>query len=138
MAIEGTQALVLLLSRILLGGVIAFMGMNHFLQTEEMTGYAEHKGLPMAKTSVLVSGAVLIFGGLSIIAGVYPVLAGFVVAAFLLIAALMFHDFWAVPEEQKQDQMTHFLKNIALAGGALAISVLGWEVWEYALDLRLF
>lgn len=138
MAITGTEGIVLLVGRILFGGIIAFTGLNHFMQTEEMTGYAQHKGLPAAKLGVLLSGVVLVLGGLSIVVGVFPVIGAFAVAGFLVIAALTFHDFWAVPEDQKQTEMTHFLKNIALAGGAFAIAALGWETWAYALNVRFF
>ena len=46
----------LLLGRLLFGGVLAFMGLNHFMNVEEMTGYAEFKGLPAPRFSVIASG----------------------------------------------------------------------------------
>lgn len=138
MAITGTEGLVLLVARVLFGGVIAFTGLNHFLDTEGMTGYAQHKGLPAPKLSVLGSGLLLIAGGLAVVIGVFPVLAALTVAVFLVVAAVVFHDFWAVPEGQRQDEMTSFLKNVALAGGALALAVLATETWAFSPDLGLF
>ncbi|MDX1748503.1 MAG: quinol oxidase, partial [Halobacteriales archaeon] len=35
-----------LLARVLFGGVLAFMGLNHFMNLEDMAGYAGMKGLP--------------------------------------------------------------------------------------------
>jgi putative oxidoreductase len=131
------ESALLLAARVLFGGVIAFMGLNHFLQTEQMTGYAQHKGVPAPKLSVLVSGAVLMLGGLGIVAGVAPIVAGLAVAGFLLVAAVLFHDFWAVPEDQQQDEMTNFLKNVALAGGALALASLGVANWAYSAGISL-
>ncbi|MXR20606.1 DoxX family protein [Halobacterium bonnevillei] len=128
----------LLVGRILFGGVIAFMGLNHFLQTDQMTGYAQHKGLPAPKLSVLASGALLVLGGLGIVAGAFPVLAGVAVAGFLLVSAVTMHDFWAVPDEQQQDEMTQFLKNVALAGGALGIAAFGLSPWAYSVAVSLF
>jgi len=128
----------LLVGRILFGGVIAFMGLNHFLQTDQMTGYAQHKGLPAPKLSVLASGALLVLGGLGIVAGAFPVLAGVAVAGFLLVSAVTMHDFWAVPDEQQQDEMTQFLKNVALAGGALGIAAFGLSPWAYSVGVSLF
>lgn len=129
------ESALLLVARVLFGGVIAFNGLNHFLQTEQMTGYAQHKGVPAPQLSVLASGAVLVLGGLSIVAGVAPVAGGITVAAFLVVAALLFHDFWAVPEDQQQDEMTSFLKNVALAGGALALAALGVSNWAYSAGI---
>ncbi|MCD2200772.1 DoxX family protein [Halobacterium sp. KA-4] len=128
----------LLVARVLYGGVLAFMGLNHFMQTEALTGYAQHKGLPAPKLSVLASGAVLVLGGLSVAAGVLPVVGAIALAGFLLVSALTMHDFWAVPEDQQQDEMTGFLKNVALAGGALAIAAYATTGWAYSVGISLF
>ncbi|CQH51239.1 DoxX domain protein [Halobacterium hubeiense] len=130
--------LLLLVARVLFGGVLAFMGLNHFMQLEGMTGYAQHKGLPAPKLSVLASGAVLVLGGLSVATGVLPVVGAVALAAFLVVSALTMHDFWAVPEDQQQDEMTGFLKNAALAGGALAIAASATTGWAYSVGLTLF
>jgi hypothetical protein len=34
--------------------------------------------------------------------------------------------------------MTQFLKNVALAGGALAVAALGATAWPYSVGLSLF
>ncbi|WP_330630591.1 DoxX family protein [Halocatena halophila] len=130
MAVSGVVWAVLLVARVLFGGVIAFTGIHHFQGTEEMVGYAQYKGLPAPKAGVLGSGVLLVLGGLSIVLGVFPAVGSFAVAIFLLVSALIFHDFWAVPDEEQADEMNHFLKNVALAGGALAFGVLSVTVWE--------
>jgi uncharacterized membrane protein YphA (DoxX/SURF4 family) len=138
MAVTGSAAVVLLGARVLFGGVMAVMGLSHFLQTEEMTGYAAHKGLTAPKLAVLGSGAFLVLGGIALIVGVFPAVVATAMAAFLLVSGAAMHDFWAVPEEEKQTEMTQFLKNVALAGGALAIAALGLSTWEFSLGLTLF
>lgn len=137
MAITGAEGVALLIGRILFGGVLAFTGLNHFFETEEMTGYAEYKGLPAPKAGVLLSGVLLILGGLGIIAGVLPAVSAVVIAGFLIASALIFHDFWAVSEEEQQTEMTQFLKNIALAGGALVIVAIGPQSWAYSLGITV-
>ncbi|RBI61520.1 quinol oxidase [halophilic archaeon] len=138
MAMTGLAVVLLLVARVLFGGVITFMGLNHFLQTEQMTGYAQHKGVSAPRLSVLGSGAVLVLGGLGIVAGVLPVLGAVAIAAFLVVSALLMHDFWAVPEDQQQDEMTQFLKNVALAGGALSLAALGLSEWAFSAGVGLF
>lgn len=137
MVTTGIESVLLVVARLLFGGVIAFMGLNHFLQLDQMTGYAQFKGLPAPKLSVAASGAVLVLGGLGIIVGVFPLVSALAVAGFLVISALMMHDFWAVDEEDQQDEMTAFLKNIVMAGGALAIGALATQNWTYALGIGL-
>jgi len=74
--LETTGAdLVFLLARSLFGGVLAFMGLNHFMQTDGMAGYAESKGIPAPRLSVLLSGLLLTASGLGIVLGVFPLLA---------------------------------------------------------------
>lgn len=126
-----------LLARLLFGGVMGFTGVNHFLNTDEMAGYAEAKGLPLPRLGVVGSGVVLVGGGIGIVTGVAPVLSAGALATFLVVAAVVFHDFWAVPGDQRQDELTSFLKNVALAGGALALLVAGGAVWGIGAGVRL-
>ncbi|WP_438267500.1 hypothetical protein [Haladaptatus halobius] len=53
---------------------------------------------------------------------------------FFLLVTPMMHDFWAVPEEQRENEMQHFQKGIMLLGAALVFLVLGDETWAYALN----
>lgn len=137
MVVTGIESVLLVAARLLFGGVIAFMGLNHFLQLDQMTGYAEFKGLPAPKLSVVTSGAVLVLGGLGIIGGVFPLVSALAIAGFLVVSALMMHDFWAVDEDQQQDEMTAFLKNVVMASGALAIGALETQSWAYSLGIGL-
>lgn len=139
MAFESTVAAVaLLVGRVLFGGVLAFMGLNHFLNAEQMTGYAGAKGVPAPKIAVLGSGAMLVVGGLAVAVGAYATIGALLIALFLLVTTPMIHDFWAAPEEEQQSEMTQFLKNAALLGAALAIAAVATESWPYALDVGLF
>jgi uncharacterized membrane protein YphA (DoxX/SURF4 family) len=127
---------VFLLARLLFGGVVAFMGLNHFLNADQMAGYAEMKGLPAPGFSVLASGAMLVLGGLSIVSGAFVVLGAGAVALFLLAAAVTMHDFWQVEDaERQQTEMTQFLKNVTMAGAAFAFLALAGVPWQYALDV---
>ena len=127
-----------LLARVLFGGVLAFMGFNHFQNVDEMAGYAEHKGLPAPRLAVVGSGLVLALGGVGVALGVVPVLAAGALATFLLVSAVTMHDFWAAPDEQVQEEMTQFLKNVSLAGGALVLLAVGGQAWPYAVGVGLF
>ena len=126
-----------LLARLLFGGVLAFTGLNHFLDTDSMAGYAEFKGLPAPRASVLLSGGLLIFGGLSLVTGVLPTVGAGGLAVFLLLSGITMHDFWAVDGEDKQTEMTQFLKNVYGSGAALAFLVAASVPWPYALNIGL-
>lgn len=128
-----------LLGRLLFGGVLAFMGINHFADLEAMSGYAEFKGLPAPRFSVVASGVLLVLGGIGIVVGVYPVVTAGALAVFLLVSAVTMHDFWSVEDpEEKQSEMTGFLKNLYGAGAALTLLAVGGTAWPYALGTGLF
>ncbi|MFB6280565.1 MAG: DoxX family protein [Haloferacaceae archaeon] len=125
----------LLAGRLLFGGVLAFLGANHFADLEATTGYAEAKGLPAPRLAVLGSGALLVLGGAGIVLGAYPALAAGAVAAFLAVVTPTMHDFWNAPADRREAEMTDFMKNAALFGGALAFLALGGEAWAYAANV---
>ena len=135
-ALDGTAGVFFLLARLAFGLTLAFMGLNHFMDAETMTGYAQHKGLPAPKASVLLSGGMLLFGGLGVATGAFPVLAAGALVVFFLVATPKMHDFWNA--EDVQGEMTHFLKNVALLAGSLAFLALGGAEWPLAASLGLF
>jgi uncharacterized membrane protein YphA (DoxX/SURF4 family) len=134
----GLGAILLLLGRLLFGGFLTFAGLNHFMNAGEMTEYAEAKGVPMAGTGVITSGTMLVLGGLGVLFGVYPVISAGMIATFFVFVTPIMHDFWAVPEEQQQDEMTNFIKNTELLGAALVFMALGDQVWGFSLNVGLW
>jgi uncharacterized membrane protein YphA (DoxX/SURF4 family) len=134
----GLGAVFLLVGRVLFGGFLAFAGLNHFLNAGEMTEYAEAKGVPLAGVGVLTTGSMLVLGGLGILLGAYPVLSAGMVATFFLVVTPAMHDFWAVPEDEQEEQLTNFLKNTELLGAALVFLALGDLAWGFALGMGLF
>lgn len=133
----GAETAIVLLARLLFGGVVAFTGLNHFLQTEAMAGYAAHEGLPAPTLSVLASGAVLVLGGVGIVVDAFPLVSGVAVAGFLVVSAVLMHDFWSVDGEERGNERNHFLKNVAMAGGALALATLGTGPGAIGLGIGL-
>ena len=116
---------IILIGRILFGGFFLMSGINHFTKLEAMTGYAKYKKLPAAKLGVLLSGLMLVLGGIYILLGFYTDLGLLLIAIFLVLAAVIFHNFWAETDATaKQNEMLGFMKDIALAGGALILFAL--------------
>jgi uncharacterized membrane protein YphA (DoxX/SURF4 family) len=109
------------LARVLFGGVLAFTAIDNFRELEDMVAYAESEGAPMADRSVPAISGSLLFGGLGVAAWKLPRLAAGAIATFLVAITPFMHDFWSRDDDQEKEQhMTHFLKNTALLGGALA------------------
>ncbi|MFQ5409482.1 MAG: DoxX family protein [Anaerolineales bacterium] len=122
-----------LIGRIILGVYYIFMGINHFMRLEMMSGYAGMKGVPAPKLAVIGSGLLLLLGGLSILTGFQPVIGAILIVVFLVPVAFMMHNFWAVEDEQaKMAEMTNFMKNLALAASALMFLLIP-APWPFGL-----
>lgn len=135
-AFDGAAGTIFLAARLAFGFVLAFMGVNHFMDVEGMAGYAGAKGVPAPEFGVIASGLMLLLGGLGIAVGAYPVLAAGALVTFFVVATPMMHDIWNA--EDTQGEMTHFLKNGALLGGSLAFLALGGVDWPLAANVGLF
>jgi len=125
-----------LIGKILLGGYFAFSGLNHFMNTRDMSGWVESKGLPKPEMMVYISGLILLTGGLGIIAGAYPVLSIGVLSVFIITVNIFMHDFWNL-EEGREQQLMHFLKNTALLGALLMLLGADWTVYGLGMTLGL-
>lgn len=136
--LESISAELLLVGRLLFGAVLAFTGVGHFTDREQMVGYAEANGVPAAGVLVPLTGAMLILGGLGVAAGVFPVVAAGVLAAFFVVTTPVMHDFWAREGEERQNQLVQFQKNAALFGAALTFIAIGGRAWEYAVGVGVF
>lgn len=110
--------------RFLYAVIFIFAGLNHFGAAS--IGYAASQGVPMANVAVPLSGILAIAGGLSILLGYQTRIGALLLIVFLVPVTVMMHAFWRVADPmQQQMQMTMFMKNVALLGGALAFFVNG-------------
>lgn len=111
-----------LLGRLVFGGFFLYNGINHLKNRKMLAQYAAAKHVPMPEVGVVASGAALIVGGASIISGVKPKLGALAIIGFLASVSPTIHDFWRhKDQQQRQNEMIHFMKNLALLGGALAL-----------------
>lgn len=115
----------LLIARIVFCGIFAASAMGHLTQTAGMAGYAESKGVPNARLTVLGSGLVLVAGVISMVLGIWADLGALALLCFLVPTAVVMHPFWKETDPQaKQMEQISFMKDFSLAGGALAFFVI--------------
>jgi putative oxidoreductase len=119
-----------LIGRILFGGFFLYSGINHLMQRKNMVSYTASKGVPTPELAVTASAVPLIAGGASMLLGLKPKWGALAILGFLAGVSPVMHDFWRNedPNERMQN-MTNFMKNMALAGGALALMGVE-EPWE--------
>lgn len=125
--------ILLLLGRILFGGFFIMSGINHFMNVGMMSGYAGSKNVPAPGLAVIGTGVMLVAGGLSVALGFLPILGLVLLILFLVPTSVMMHDFWTVQDPQmRAAEQVNFMKNIALAGVALAL-MYGATTWPLSL-----
>lgn len=120
--------------RILFALVFVMSGVNHLMQRAAMTQYARSKNLPAAGAAVVVSGVVIFAAGVMIVLGWHRFIAAGALFLFLLGTAFLMHPFWKEDDPQaQQNEMSHFLKDMALAGAALLIAFYAGNPWPLSL-----
>jgi putative oxidoreductase len=93
------------------------------------TAYMTKQGLPAPAVSAILAAVIELGGGLLMLVGYQtrPVALG--LAVYVLVAGLIAHTNFADP-----NQMSHFMKNMAIVGGSLAFVAFG--AGAYSLDGR--
>jgi putative oxidoreductase len=114
-----------LIARILIALIFILSGFSKITGFDGTVGYIASKGLPLPQ--LLAIGAILVElgGGLMLVLGWKARWAAAAMLIFTALAALIFHNFWAVPPDQMQNQMIHFMKNLSIIGGLLYVVVHG-------------
>jgi putative oxidoreductase len=65
---------------------------------------------------------VLLLGGASVLLGVKPKVGTLAIMGFLAGVSPIMHDFWRAEDPaQRQNDMVHFMKNMAMLGAAMAL-----------------
>lgn len=114
-----------LLGRILIALIFVLSGLGKVTGFEGTVGYIASKGLPLPQ--LLAIGAIFaeLGGGLMLVLGWRARWAAAALFVFTALAAALFHNFWAVPAGEAQNQMIHFMKNVSMMGGLLYVLVHG-------------
>jgi len=119
-----------LIGRIIFGGYFLYAGINHLRQRKDMAHYTASKGVPAPEVAVTASAVPLIIGGTSVLLGLKPKWGAMAILGFLAGVSPIMHDFWRNEDpNERMNNMVNFTKNLALAGGALALMGVD-EPWE--------
>jgi putative oxidoreductase len=114
-----------LAARTLIALIFVLSGFGKITGFEGTVGYIASKGLPLPELAAIGAIVVELGGGILLILGWRARWAAAAILLFTALAAFLFHNFWAVPPEQAQNQMIHFMKNISMMGGLLFVVIHG-------------
>ena len=106
--------------RILVAAIFILSGLGKIGAPAATQGYIAAMGLPAPLLAYIGATAVELGGGLLLLAGYRTKLIAAGLALFSIVTAFVFHHALA-----DQNQMIHFLKNFAMAGGLLQFVAYG-------------
>jgi putative oxidoreductase len=110
--------------RVLMSVIFLLSGFQKLTEFSGTAGYMASRGLPVPDLAALVAIVVECIGGLLVLVGYQTRVAGLVLAIWCIATALVAHTNFG-----DGNQMIHFLKNLAMAGGFLQLVAFGGGTW---------
>jgi putative oxidoreductase len=121
------NSLAALAGRILLALIFLLSGIDKVVHYAPTLGYMTKAGLPFPEALLVASIVVEIVAALAIIAGWKTRWAAAALILWMIPVTLVFHN-----PSGGQEQMAHFMKNVAITGGLLML----WASGPGALSLK--
>ena len=106
------------IGRVLISLIFVMSGLNKIGNYTNTAGWMDAMGVPSGLLPIVIVLEVL--GGLAVILGWQTRVASFLLAGFCLLSAVIFHN-----NLGDQNEMIHFMKNMAMAGGFLFLTAHG-------------
>ena len=121
-AAQDTRALI---GRVLLAALFVPAGFGKLMGFAGTVGYISSVGAPLPQVAAVIAIVVELGLGLLLLVGIKTRVSAIVLAIFTVAAAVMFHNYWAMPADKAFVNQLMFFKNIAIAGGLLAFAAFG-------------
>ena len=131
---DKSQNLFALIARVLMAALFLPAGIAKIAGFAGTVGYISSVGLPLPELGAAIAVVVEVVGALALLLGFQTRWAALLMAVFTAVAGVLFHAFWNTAPEAMQMQQIMFMKNIAIAGGLLALTAFG--AGRISLDAR--
>ena len=122
---NSAQDTLALIGRILIAYLFIPAGFGKLMGFGGTVGYITSAGLPLPEVAAVIAIIIELGLGIALLLGFKTRWTAIVMAIFTVATALFFHKYWSAPDAMKMMQQINFNKNIAIAGGLLAIAAFG-------------
>ncbi len=132
---QSNQNLAALVGRILVAAIFVLSGINKMGDFAGTSAMMSSVGLPMPEALLAVTILIEVVGGLMLVIGWQTRFAAAALFLFMIPVTVVFHNPWAATDgAAAQQQLIHFLKNLAIAGGLL--NLLAFGAGAYSVEER--
>ena len=118
------------IGRLLLALIFVLSGIGKLRGFEGTVAYISSVGLPLASLGAAGALTLEIVAGVALMLGYRTRWAALALAVFSLVDAFLFHNWWAMPQQEQIMQQIFFLKDLAIAGGLLMLAAHGPGSWS--------
>ena len=112
--------------RLLMSVIFLAAGFQKLGGFSRTVGYMTSQGLPAPELAAVVAIVVECIGGLLVLIGFQTRAVGLLLAAWCVVTGLIAHTHFSDP-----NQLIHFLKILAMAGGFLQLFAFGAGRWSF-------
>jgi len=119
------------IGRICFAAIFIFAGASKIPNIAALVTQMTSEGIPYANYLVMAAIVVELGAGLMILFGWKTRFAALLIILFTIPVTYFYHDFWTFAGAEAQGQMMHFLKNLAIVGGACFIMASGAGVCSF-------
>lgn len=116
--------LIVLVGRILLGGMFVVAGLRHLMIVPVLTTAVQARGLPLPRAIVLAGTGFQIVAGLALVFGIFVTWAAVGLIVFTAVASVMLVNFWDKEGEERIALTNACQTNIGLIGALLLAATL--------------
>lgn len=121
-----TISFFMLIGRFLLAAIFLISAYGKVMNYDSTAAYMASKGLPMIPLLLGLSILIEFVGGLSLVFGYKTRALATLLILYLIPVTLIMHDFWMIENPLlREDNLIHFLKNLAIIGGLFYVAATG-------------
>jgi putative oxidoreductase len=110
-------------AEVLLSLIFILGGVSTLLAPEHRAAQIARLRFPLPQVAVRVNGLAMVVAGLFLAVGLWAQIVAWVLSALLIPTTIFGHVFWLERGPKRQEQLSHFMKNLGLLGGLLLVTV---------------
>ena len=115
---------VLVLGRILLGGLYVRGGVTHFFEMPLLLEKMTARGVPVPRFTLILGSVFQTVCGLLVMAGIYTAPAAWGLVLFTVVASIMFLNFWDMQGMERRMVSNSCFSNLGIIGGLLILAAI--------------